>query len=74
MICSRAKNKTRPRMKASVRSGDGEVVQRTPSVSTMIPMCHMDDETIKSEVNTRAEAKKVNQISQGSTSELDFFV
>jgi len=34
----------------------------------------MDDETIKSEVNTRAEAKKVNQISQGSTSELDFFV
>jgi len=61
-------------MKASVFRGVGEVVKRTPSVSSMIPMCHKGDETIKSEINMRAETKKVNQISQGSTSAFEFFV
>jgi hypothetical protein len=74
MICSRARNKTRPRIKASVFQGDEEVVKRTPSVSRLIPTCHMGDETKKSEINTRAETKKVNQISKGSTSAYAFFL
>jgi hypothetical protein len=34
----------------------------------------MGDETKKSEINTRAETKKVNQISKGSTSAYAFFL
>jgi len=43
-------------------------------VSIVIPACHSGDETIKSETKIRADAKKVNQISQGSTVAFENFV
>ena len=73
IICMIARNNTRPKIKAIVLIGAGEVLQRITNVMIVMPMCHIGDETTKSEINMRAEAKKVNQINQGSPSALEVF-
>ena len=74
MIWRSAKNNTSPRMNTSVLNGVSEVSQSTPSVSTVIPMCQRDADTIKRDIKISAEAKKVNQISQGSIPTFENFL